>query len=139
MYYAKPLPLNQEARRIARYLLNEEPFPDEVDRYVKALDSGAAGFTTQGEQRLWGLAMRSKFWLGLVDAGMAIRGPHSPIRHRIYLMLALLEASPRHTAHFLSKPYGPIILGGHVLRSGLAVLRSLAGFILVWILEGRQR
>ena len=121
----------REARILARYLIGEEPGPGEAGRYGLALDAVALPHERERDRRLWALAMSSTTALGLVDAGLALVDPYSPVRQRVCLMLAVLEASPAHTRHFLPAPYPRTALLGLGLRMGGAALRSACGLALV--------
>jgi hypothetical protein len=128
---ADPAGREREARRLARYLIGEDPLPGEAARYALALDAAALPLERERDRRLWALAMSSTTALGLVDAGLALVDPYSPVRQRVCLMLAVLEASPAHTRHFLSAPYPRAALLGLGLRMAGAALRSAGGFALV--------
>jgi hypothetical protein len=121
----------REAGLIARYLLGEAPRPEEAERWAHAVESAAAPLERARDRRLWALGMRSPFWLGLVDAGLALADPHSPVRHRVCLMLAVLEASPAHVRKFESRDEPWSALPALAGRGILAALRSAGGFALV--------
>lgn len=68
---------------------------------------------------------------GLVDAGLALSDPYSPVRQRACLMLAVLEASPAHVGRFEARAipaWGWLALAG---RGVVAAARSVAGLLLV--------
>jgi len=121
----------REACVLARYLIGEDPRPEEAGRYALALKTVALPLERERDRRLWALAMRSTTALGLVDAGLALADPYSPVRQRVCLMLAVLEASPAHTRHFLSAAYPRAALLGLGLRMAGAALRSAGGLALV--------
>jgi hypothetical protein len=121
----------QEAGILARYLIGEEPRPEEARRYALAIEAVALPLEQERDRRLWALAMRSTTALGFVDAGLALAAPYSPVRQRVCLMLAVLEASPAHTRHFLAAPYPHTALLGLGLHMAGAALRSACGLALV--------
>jgi hypothetical protein len=123
--------LPRHARLVARHLIGEEPTADEAARWARALEVAALPLERERDRRLWALAMRGPGWLGLVDAGLALADPHSPVRQRVCLMLAILEASPAHTRHFLAGRWGPGALLALGARGTAAVLRAAAGLALV--------
>ena len=131
MESARPAGVEREARILARYLIGEEPRPEEAGHYALAIESVALPLERERDRRLWALAMRSTTAIGLVDAGLALVDPYSPVRQRVCLMLAVLEASPAHTRHFLSAPYPRVALLGLGLRMAGAALRSACGLALV--------
>ncbi|OGF23068.1 MAG: hypothetical protein A2V63_09400 [Candidatus Eisenbacteria bacterium RBG_19FT_COMBO_70_11] len=120
-----------EAALLARYLVGETPRPQEAERYREAVRLRGVELARARDRRLWDLMMRRPAMIGVVDAGLALTDPHSPVRHRIYLMLAILEASPAHCRHFLPAPYPRVRLAGVAWRGALAALRALAGIALV--------
>jgi hypothetical protein len=124
-------PVHADARRLARHLIGEEPTPEEASRWVEAVRIRGAALTTPRDRRLWAIAMQHPWLLGPADAGLAFVDPYSPVRHRILLMLAILEASPAHHRHFLAAPWPRIALLGLGLRAALAALRAAAG--IVWV------
>ena len=121
----------REASVLARYLIGEEPRPEEAVRYALAIEAAALPLERERDRRLWALAMRTPSALGFVDAGLALTDPYSPVRQRVCLMLAVLEASPAHTRHFLSAAYPRAALLGLGLRMAGAALRSACGLALV--------
>jgi hypothetical protein len=131
MESAPPAGQEREARTLARYLIGEDPRPAEAGRYALAIEAVALPLERERDRRLWALAMRSRTALGLVDAGLALVDPYSPVRQRVCLMLAVLEASPAHTRHFLSAPFPRVALLGLGLRMAGAALRSACGLALV--------
>jgi hypothetical protein len=124
-------PADDEARRIARHLVGEDPTPEEAARWAHALEVAALPLEHERDRRLWALVRRSPAWLGIVDAGLALVDPWSPVRQRLCLMLAVLEASPAHTHRFLPARWGA---GGWVTlaaRAALGVTRAALGVALV--------
>jgi hypothetical protein len=132
---AVPGTSEREARLIARYLIGEEPLPGEIERWQRAVEVRHAALVGPRDERLWALAMRSGWMLGLIDSGLALADAHSPIRHRLLLMLAVLEASPTHVRKFDSPAYPRVSLVFLGLRMAGAALRSAAGVVLVRALE----
>ncbi len=127
------------AQAIARHLIGEEALPAETARWREAVGVHGASLERESDQRLWTLLMRRPALIGVVDAGLALADPHSPIRHRLFLMLAVLEASPRHTPRFLSQPFSRWALPALALRMAIAALRSVLGLILVTAYRTRFR
>jgi hypothetical protein len=119
------------AQAIARHLIGEGARPAEIARWRDAVRAHDAVIARECDRRLWALMKRRPALIGVVDAGLALVDPHGPIRHRLFLMLAVLEASPAHTRRFLSNPYPRLALAGLALRMALAALRSLIGLALV--------
>jgi hypothetical protein len=118
----------REAEVLACYFLGSPPNREFIDRYCRAVELRPSGELGPGELRLWRAALSSRWRLRLVDAGLAMHDPYSPIRQRLLLMLAILEASPRYCDEFLPRSYGA---WGLLRVFGLgfrAVLTSVAGW-----------
>ena len=122
----------QEAEWIGRYLLGESPDEAEKELYVRALATLQLSLDPD-EDTLWRLALRSRLLTSLIDAGLALTRPASPIRKKIYLMLAILEASPRHGQYFLPRAFGRAYGGIIFLKLIGAGLKAAAGLILLLI------
>lgn len=124
----------REARLFARYLVDGEGLGEHHERYHKAI--GTLGI---GEGRFVPLVRRRPFLLGIMDAGCGIVRPSDPLRQRLLVMAAVLEASPHGTEKFLSQPrfFRPLLL--LCLAKGfLAGLKAVVGVPLVLLL-GRGR
>lgn len=130
----------EDARRIARGLIGEDPTTEEAARWRRAVELRALPLATPRERMLWAWARRGEPWLGWVDAGLALTDPYSPVRHRLYLMLAVLEASPAHLARFEVRDTGPLAALAEIAGRGLAgALRSTVGLALVTALKALAR
>lgn len=124
-------PTLDDAQRIARHLIGEAATDAEAQRWLRAVTARGAALTSPRERRLWSAAMRHPWLLGPTDAGLAWLDPRSPIRHRLLLMMAILEASPHHHHMFLAAPWPKhraILLG---IRAAWGAFRLAAG--IVWV------
>ena len=137
-----PLPATAEggetgdsaAQRMAHALIGERALAEEVARWQGALLAHDARLITPLERRLWDLMVGAPWLITTLDAGLALGDPHGAVRHRLYLMLAVLEASPAHTRHFLPREFAAVGMTLLVWRGGLAGIRSVLGFALVRVL-----
>jgi hypothetical protein len=120
-----------EAERFGYYLIGEPPLPEETERYRRAVELRGAHPRTERDRRLLECMVRHPWTIGPLDAGLALADPDSPVRFRLYLMLAVLEASPAHGRRFLPAPYPRVALVGLALRMTLAALRLALGLALV--------
>jgi hypothetical protein len=114
---------------LTRYLIGGDPDAREVALFARAIQQ--APLVTPRDQRLWRWMMARPWLLPWLDAGLARLDPAAPARHRILLMLAILEASPRHTAQFLPRRFG---WGGVAAMGAGAVLgavRVVGGVVLL--------
>ena len=122
----------EDARRLARAIVGEDPTPEEAARWIDAVATVGTPLARSRDVALWDLARRGSPWLGWVDAGLALSNPYSPVRHRIYLMLAVLEASPAHARRF--EPHESSALAavlGLGLRGAIGAARAVFGLVVV--------
>jgi len=124
-------PSEREAQGFARYLIGEPPAPAEIERYRRAVEIRGAEPRTGRDRRLLECMVRHPWTIGPIDAGLALTDPESPVRFRLCLMLAVLEASPAHCRRFLPAPYAKAALLALALRMTGAALRSALGLALV--------
>ena len=79
--------------------------------------------------------MRAHPWsIGLIDAGLVFYKPLSGARRRLYVMFAILEASPDYYDCFLPKRRGPsyiLVIGYSGIR---AVTKAVLGILLVRVI-----
>ena len=120
-------PGDRIAIAIARALIGEAPTPEEIQRWHAALERRGLPLLRSRDRALWDRMVRSPGLIGPIDAALALCDPHSPVRQRLFLMLAVLEASPAHVKRFIPGDEGPGALLSLVPRGALAVLRTAAG------------
>lgn len=123
--------MQDAARALSRALVGEDPAPGEAARFEEAVRLRAPELPTPRDQALWRLALRGPGWANLVDAGLALADPYSPVRHRVCLMLAILEASPHHARRFLPEPWSAWTWAWLLGAGALAALRAAAGALVV--------
>lgn len=119
--------LLREARLICLYLLGSMPSFDLQIRYAAAHERLKIELD-RDEQRLWRIIERYPSTLRTIDGGLAISKPQGGLRRKIYTMLAILEASPKHCAKFLPKTCTVFDLFkflGIGLRAGFATVLGL--------------
>jgi hypothetical protein len=122
---------DRTARAIARQLIGEDPSAAEISRWRSAVTARCAPLERERDRRLWRLIETRPAWIGVVDAGLALTDSSSPVRHRLYLMLAVLEASPAHARRFLPRDYPRFTLIALAARMALAAARGVCGAVLV--------
>jgi len=131
-------PLADEARLFARHLVGREPDAPVVARYRAAC---AQLFPIAPEPREAALLafVRTHPWsLGPLDSALALLRPHSVLRARLLVMVAILETTPAHAADFLPRPTGLARLAWRLPLLGLmAVGQVLVGAAVYPFARGR--
>jgi hypothetical protein len=117
-----------EARRFGRYLVGREPEEVLVARYVAASKVHFAAPLPPEDAAVVAFAREHAWSVGLLDAAAGLLRPGGPLRNKILLMAAILEASPEHADEFLPRHVGPIALVAKVGVAGVvAVASALVG------------
>lgn len=120
-----------EALVFGRYLLNGiEPVDSAVVLYVQAMERLAI-VPSSDEQRLLDRLLLHPMLLPLVDAGLALANPRSVIRRKLFVLSAILETQPAHTAVYLPYEHSPVQHLKAIFSAVFAGLRAAFGFILV--------
>ncbi len=97
----------EEGLVLARYLLRgREAAPEAVERYAAACGKLFGGPAAPEDLALLELVRRRPWALPLLDAAAALVRPHSLLRKKLFLMLAILETMPAHAETFAPRP-GP--------------------------------
>ncbi len=123
--------LEQEARLITNYLVGKPCTDELVQRYVEANKKHAIQILPE-EQKLWRMALRGVFWMSCIDSGLALVSPKSQIRRKIFVMLAILEASVDYCDDFLPKTRNKLhVLILLVIQGFKAILFALFGLFLI--------
>ncbi len=118
----------REARIITHYLLRRPVTDTVADLYISSVRRNAMD---QYDRKLLTLMLRFPFTVGLVDAGLAFYRPHSEVRRRIYIMLAILESSPDYCDSFLPKNRSLLYLPVLLYVGARGVLRTAVGSVVV--------
>lgn len=86
------------------------------------------------------LALRHPVLLPLLDAGCALRRREDPLRQRLLLLTAILEASPEYADVFLPRTLTwPKLLIALPLRGAFAVAKAIGGAtLLLAVREGTR-
>jgi len=122
--------LREEGRQIARYLLDVEPSPEILDRYVAGCRKLWASVSEEPETRWW---RRHPHWLPLLDAAAGLVRPQSLVRKKVLFMAALLEATPEHAGFFLRPPLRmPWLLVRLAASGAWAVAKAVVGLPVLW-------
>ena len=124
-------PIVHEAQVLSRYLTGKEIPERAVGLYTDALSKlGLLDLGPEGN-RLWKRMMQYPYIIGPIDSALALDQPHSPVRKRIYVMLAILETQPELSALFLPVPFSKRDTLLTFLKMFLIPFKVLAGWILL--------
>jgi hypothetical protein len=110
--------LRDECILITRHLIDTDPSVDLIERFVAANRVLFHDNYPASDLELR-LVHRNPRVLPFVDAAAALLNRDSIVRKKIYLMSAILEASPVHADFFLKQPDPPLKL--LMTLAGLAV------------------
>ena len=119
----------EQGMAFGRYLLGEPPSEDALQLFVRA--AATLPPLDEREARLLAFLLRNRWAIGPVDAALALIRPASPVRGRIFLMLAVLECLPKYVPRFLPatrSPFKHVRMAGHALR---ALGRALLGMVVL--------
>lgn len=119
-----------EAERITNYLLNTTLQDPEKRTYSEAIQKLNIPFSKY-EQALWSAMLKSKWRMGCIDAGLALKDPNNNTRRKLFTMLAILEASPNYTNYFLPKKFSFLYIFKLTVVGTRAVIRAFLGLIMV--------
>jgi hypothetical protein len=94
--------LTEESALIGRYLLGVAPSPELAKRYAAAHQF----LELDPEEPELRFLHRNPRLLPFLDAAAGLLRPCSTLRKKVFLMAAILEATPEHVDFFLRKPAG---------------------------------
>ena len=122
--------ISREARIFARYLIGVRVNDASALLYQQAIE--ARNLVCEGrDKKLEAFVLRFPFWIGFVDAALALTDKQSVLRKKIFLMLAVLEACPVYTKYFLANK-GTFFTMIRICAIGTrSVYRFIFGFLLI--------
>ena len=92
--------LSTEARIVSNYLLNQNPSKREIALYIDAVKKTSITLNKK-ETRIWSFIMKHPLFIGCIDGALALTDSSNQVRKKIFIMLAVLEASPNYCHLFL--------------------------------------
>ncbi len=122
--------LATESTTIARYLIGRAPSLELQHRYAAACRVRLR----EGADVELEFARRHPYSWPFLDAATGLLRPYSGVRERVFLMAAVLEASPEHAEFFLKPPEKPLKLITRVAWQGIrsVVLAAVGVPLLFW-------
>lgn len=124
--------VESEARLFARYLVRRDAGPEVIKLYGRAV--GPRRDLNPRDRKLLDFMLRHPHSIGLIDAGLILGDPYSEVRRRLYIMFAILEASPDYADCFLTRDrsWAYILFVGY---SGVrGIIKTLLGSIFVKVI-----
>ena len=115
-----------EAQAISKYLVGKTCSEEMAQRYREAVTKLNATLTPE-QEKTWAKMVGSRIYMKLMDGGLALASPQSPLRKRIFIMLALLECSPEFTEFFLPQQRSIWYLIPLGFRAGMSAVYGVAG------------
>ena len=122
--------LPSQGEIVGHYLLNQTPAKESVNLFAESLLSLNQKVNNYDE-RLFNFIDRHHWSIGLIDSGVAVLRPDSEVRHRIYLMLAILEVNPKYNRRFLPARKNKLYFFAIVFICIKSVVETILGMILV--------
>ena len=122
--------ISKEARIFTRYLTGIMVNDASALLYQKAIE--ARNLICEGrDKKLEAFVLCYPFWIGFVDAALALTDKQSVLRKKIFVMLAVLEVSPLYSKYFLAKK-GTFLTMIRICAIGTrSVYRFIFGFFLI--------
>jgi len=118
--------LRQEASLFGRYYLKHEPNREVVNLYVRAFSDDSSA-----RSKALIFVRNHPSTLRYVDSGLAIVDPESEVRHRLYVMFAILESNAEYHDLFLMRKRPPLYVIVVAIVGLLAVVRSFVGVVIL--------
>jgi hypothetical protein len=89
-----------EAKLFTNYLIKMRANQTTLSLYKEAIGNGKLN---KNDQKLLNFILKYPMSIGAIDAALVFYNPYSEIRRRLYIILAILEASPDYYDAFLPK------------------------------------
>lgn len=132
--------LHREACLFACYLIGRRPPRELQGRYARAIRRLAPRPTGPADAVVLAFARQHPWSLPLLDAALALVRGDALLRRRIFVMAAVMEASPRYAVRFLPEDQGLVRLVARLAGWGLmAGIRAALGLPLLKWVEARVR
>lgn len=123
--------LKKECRIITRYLVGQPPSREIEQRYVDGAAILPVAEATSEDVAVADFAFRHPRALPYLDAALGLIRPHSLLRSKLLLMVAILEASPDHCGVFLPRDVSALRFWVDMARYGVSsAARALIGLVL---------
>ncbi|WP_299246643.1 hypothetical protein [uncultured Aquimarina sp.] len=122
---------NEEAKKITWYLISAPLQDEEALRYVEAMSLLKIELNHY-ESILFSNMLENKWRMASIDAALALKDPNNNVRRKLFVMLAILEASPNYTKYFLARDFSVFYYFRLILISFRSVIRAILGLIILY-------
>ncbi|MCC6545600.1 hypothetical protein IT570_00410 [Candidatus Sumerlaeota bacterium] len=130
--------LATECRQFSRYLIGRSPSPAIVARYTRACETFSGELLSRSDQSAYRFARRHPWSLGFLDAGCGVMDGANPLRKRLLIASAILEATTDHADLFLPRTRSLVPALIVVAWQGLAAAGKIAvGVPLLLLVRGQ--
>ncbi len=131
--------LEKEAVLFARYLLDSNPPQEMIDRYKSANEQLGVRASTAADEQVLSFSVSHPWSIPYLDAATGLLMNDSLLRKKIYVMAAVLEASPRYAKDFLPENRFLLMVFVQLIGSGLiAGIKMLIGIPLFLVIRRRN-
>ena len=122
--------MRSEAEIFGKYLIGQKPDELSIGLYERAMTK-MSWSTNRKEEKLLRFVLKNNWSLGMIDSGLALFRKNSVIRTKIFILFAILEASPLYSDKFLPRKRSSFYLftTGWSLFRGM--IKALVGGLLV--------
>jgi hypothetical protein len=121
-----PGTLLEEAALFSRYILGRETTAEIQERYASGCRKLVCGEPRPQESAALDFAVRHPWSLPLLDAATGLAAPESLLRKKLFVALAVLEATPEHADFFSPKPHAPLGVIGRLFLWGVSSVLKLS-------------
>ncbi|HSX04856.1 MAG TPA: hypothetical protein VLF69_00060 [Candidatus Saccharimonadales bacterium] len=128
--------LDVQAQVFTRYLVGADLAADVQKLYSDAMQKARLDAV---DTRLLDFMLQHPWSIGMIDGGLVFYRPHSEVRRRLYVLLAILESNPEYTEALLPKKrslWYMLAVGAAGVR---AVVNAVVGSLLVRVLARGSR
>lgn len=123
-----------EANILTEYLLGKGVSQKEEALYNDAMLQLNIELTEE-EQSVWEYMFRNKWTIPCIDGALALTEPNGNIRRKIFILLAILEASPEHAERFLPRRFNLFYIFKIIFTGIVAVLRAITGLLILKLIR----
>lgn len=128
--------LEKEAVLFASYLLDRDPPEEMVDRYINANRKLGVNRVTATDENVLNFSMSHPWSIHFLDAATGLLMKDSLLRKKIYVMAAVLEASPRYAESFLPENLSPLMFFCRIIASGFkACIKIMIGIPMLMLIR----